>query len=317
VLNHRTHEAVVIAAGRGSRIAHTVSAPGMLKEQLSFGVPLGLSTLTLRINKQADNYIVAFAFSSAVFVEYTVGSWEIPMVLRIPYAITAAYMTTFTRLFDQRRFEELHRRWMQMTEKVTLLIVPIAMCFLVFADDVVCLLFGSQFPQAVVVFQIYTFTLLTRVSSYSGLLKCFGDSRFVFRTSVLLVVLNVVFTMVGIQILGLYGAPLGASIAHHATLWVSLRRIAEHVGVPMRRLIRCRFYLGVLALALITALVVRFGLLWLGATIPVQVAVSIPLYLAGFTLVAGRVRLIDAEDRRFVLSLLPLRRRNVNEAAVS
>ncbi len=277
---------------------------GLLREQLDFGIPLGLSSLAMRINKQVDNYVVAFYFKNEVFAEYSVGSWEIPMLLKIPYSITAVYLAKYTRLFDEKKIAELHQKWLQVGEKIILLIVPITTFFLIFADEVIHLAFGRQFHEAVVVFQIYTLTLYTRVSSYSGLLKSFGESRFILRQSILLITMNFVFNIIGVTTIGLYGAPIGTLTANMIALFLALRKISSVLEVPVRQLLPYAFHFQTLVVSLVCAVGVKWGIATLTDDDAMVIIISAIAFIAAFVAVGKITKLIKPEDQKFILSFL-------------
>ncbi|MBX7150019.1 oligosaccharide flippase family protein [bacterium] len=274
---------------------------GLLAEQLQFGIPLGIANLAYRINKQVDNYIVAFLFNSATFAEYTVGSWEIPMVLKIPYSITAVYLTKYTKLFDEGKIKELQTQWLLVGEKVILLLVPIATFFLVFAPEFMHLVFGKQYEQAVTVFQIYTLTLYTRISSYSGLLKAFGESRNVLWRSLNLIGMNIVFNLIFIQFFGLYGAPIGTLTANLIALFLALRKISQVMHVPVSRLLPYSFHFKVTVLSLLLAAGVKYGLRWTGIEEILMVGAGATIYVVVFIVAGSLLGLIRREDRDYFI----------------
>lgn len=281
---------------------------GMLRQQLDFGIPLGLSTINYRINKQVDNYVVAGFFNSVTFAEYTVGSWEIPMLLKIPYSITTAYLTKYAAWFDQRNLVELHKKWLAVSEKIILILIPVASFFLIFAQEVIHGLFGSRYQEAVVVFQIFTLTLFTRVSSYTGLLKSMGDTKYVMQNSFQLLALNLVFTLAGVQLLGLYGAPIGTLTANLVTLVFALKRLGKHLNQPISRLLPYAFHLKVSLLSLTLAGALKYAAMFSYTEEWLTLAISVPLYLTLFVVTGSWFQLIGKDDREYILSIFKSRR---------
>lgn len=301
-----------IIIGKSLRFDREPLPDNLLREQMGFGIPLGLSSLTLRLNKQMDNYIVAFFFPSTVFAEYSVGSWEIPMLLKIPYSITAVYLPRYTRLFDERKIEELHQKWLQVGEKIIFLIVPITSFFLIFANELIHTVFGDQFQEAVVVFQIYTLTLYTRISSYSGLLKSFGETRFILGQSMLLIFLNFVFNVIGVNTIGLYGAPTGTLLANIIMLMLSLRRISSILRVPVSRLLPYRYHFHTTLTSIITAVLLKFALTSiLTSDVTVLLAGAI-LFIPLFLSVASMLKIMKTEDWFFLLEFVGIRKKNLD-----
>jgi len=283
----------------------------VLREQLHFGIPLGLSNLAFRINKQVDNYVVAFFFNSATFAEYTVGSWEIPMILKIPYSITAVYLTKYTQWFDEKRIEKLHEKWLQVGEKVILLLVPITSFFLVFADEFIHMIFGTQFQEAVIVFQIYTLTLYTRVGSYSGLLKAFGESQDILKRSIGLIILNLILNLVFIQLFGLYGAPIGTLTANVIALGLALRKISSVMNIPVSQLLPYSFHLKITAVSLLTAVGIKYMLRAATDSDTGVVLAGACIFIVLFFLIGSLFNLIDRDDRAYLQNFFGFKRKLV------
>ncbi|KAA3595555.1 MAG: hypothetical protein DWQ06_16865 [Calditrichaeota bacterium] len=278
--------------------------PNLLKEQFDFGVPLGFSQLAFKLNKQIDNYVVAFFFPNKVFAEYSVGSWEIPMALKIPYSITSVYLTKYTQLYDEGKFEELKNKFNQVTEKVILLLIPIASFFLIFGQEIISLIFGAGFEQAGIVFQIYTITLFTRVASYSSFLKSFGESKFIFKVSVILLILNLALNLIFIQFFGLFGAPIGTLLANLVVLGLTLNKIAEMLNLKVSELLPFSFYFKTIFVSLVLAFGIRFSAFQFLQSNLVVVLASIPVFLIGFFGLGSIFKLIGSDEKEFVFSLI-------------
>lgn len=278
--------------------------PNLLKEQFDFGVPLGFSQLAFKLNKQIDNYVVAFFFPNKIFAEYSVGSWEIPMALKIPYSITSVYLTKYTQLYDEGKFVELKNKFNQVTEKIILLLIPIASFFLIFGQEIISLIFGSGFEKAGIVFQIYTITLFTRVASYSNFLKSFGESKFIFKISIILLFLNLTLNLIFIQIFGLYGAPIGTLLANLIVLGLTLNKISEMLSLKVTELLPYNFYFKTILVSVVLAFGIRFSAFQFIENSLVVVLASIPVFLIGFLGLGSIFKIIGSEEKEFIFSLI-------------
>lgn len=278
--------------------------PNLLKEQFIFGVPLGFSQLAFKLNMQIDNYVVAFFFPNKIFAEYSVGSWEIPVALKIPNSITSVYLTKYTQLFDEGKFEELNKKFCQVTEKITLLLIPITSFFLIFGREIFLLIFGANFEQAGIVFQIYTITLFTRVVNYSSFLKSFGESKFIFKISIILLVLNLLLNLILIKIFGLFGAPIGTLLANLIVLGFTLIKISQILNLRITQILPYSFYFKTVFLSLFLAIGIRFSALQILENNLIAILSSIPVYLIGFFTLGSIFKLIGSEDKVFILSLI-------------
>ncbi|MBN1774179.1 MAG: oligosaccharide flippase family protein, partial [Deltaproteobacteria bacterium] len=139
-----------------------------LREHASFALPLGLSSIMGQVTRQFDKYVVLYVIGVMSFADYSVGAWELPLVTVLPYSIGAAIVPVLVRLFKEHRPAEALAAWKSTIPKTSLLVLPIAVVFLICADDFIVLVFGSQYVNAVTPLRLYTIILFQRVVEYGA-----------------------------------------------------------------------------------------------------------------------------------------------------
>ncbi|MBI5502295.1 MAG: polysaccharide biosynthesis C-terminal domain-containing protein [Deltaproteobacteria bacterium] len=211
------------------------AAPVSVGAIFRYALPLGLSEITSILNQRFDRFLVAALFTSAQFADYFVGAWQIPVVTIIPFAAGNVLMPRFTELFQAGRGAEAVALWRLSAEKICLIILPVAVLFVVSAEETVALLFGSSYSGAAWVFRIYTLVLLGRVAAYGNMLAAAGRTRDVLYATSLGLVVNVVASVPLAYIVGFTGAAWGTVAAFVVIVGYYLRQIGRSSGVPVRQ----------------------------------------------------------------------------------
>lgn len=223
--------------------------PGTFAEQVRFSVPLGLNTLSARINKYIDKFVVSVLLPAAAFAEYQVGGQELPLITAIPYAVGSVFISRYVSLQLAGERDAVIDLWYRSIEGVSLVVVPAAVLFIAVAHDFITLVFGAQYAPAVLPFQIYTLILLHRVTQYSTILQAYADTRSILRLTLIILVVNLVLSVPLTMLLGLPGPALATLLSSLAGWYLYLRRIGHHLQVGLGEAFPWRFYLRVVAVA--------------------------------------------------------------------
>lgn len=281
----------VVLPGPGARLP-----PGSYGEQVRFSVPLGLNTLSARINKYIDKFVVSILLPAAAFAEYQVGGQELPLITAIPMAVGSVFISRYVSYQLAGERDALLDLWRRGIEGVSLIVVPASALFIAVAHDFVTLVFGAQYAPAVLPFQIYTVILLHRVAQYSSVLQAYADTRSILRITLTILVFNLILSVPLTMSLGLPGPALATMISALTGWYLYLRRIGHHLQVGLGEAFPWGFYLRVMTLAAVAGVVtwvMRFTALQAlpqVAALAASVGIFVALYagLGTLTRVIGR-----------------------------
>ncbi|MFP5487990.1 MAG: lipopolysaccharide biosynthesis protein [Acidimicrobiia bacterium] len=269
--------------------ARTSGLPtGVLLDQLRYGLPLGLTVAVAMLNRLVDKWFIA-AFHSGDFGVYAIAAQEIPLLAVLPYAGGAVLVTGLVEAFRTQDPGLAHRRWIELTSSMSLVVVPIAMALVLVAPEVMVAVFTAEFAPGVVPFQLFTLVTLHRVAEYGMMLRAAGRTRDLLVVASSTLVANVVFAGVGAYAAGMTGASVGTVIASGIGWWLALRRIADALGVPFGEAFAWRTWLsavGLSATAAVAAAVIASAATSPAARVTLKLAVFgavvVPLlHLAG------------------------------------
>lgn len=287
----------------------TMPPRGMVRQQVGFAIPIGLSALVARINRNADKFIVSFFLPESIVAIYLIGATEIPLVKVIPFAVGSVLISRFVQFQMDDKRDELRELWYKGIEKVSLIVLPLTFVFITFAPEWMVLLFGEKMEAAAVPFRIYSLIILLRVTSYGSILQAFGDTKSVLRLSLSLLGLNVLFSVPATLYFGIIGTASAAVVANYVNLGFTLRMIGRHMGLPWHQVLPLKAYVRILALAVGSAAIV-FALksvLMTEAGPRVILLTYVPVYGAAFLLIGRRTGIVSDSDWGQLKSWLKLR----------
>ena len=273
--------------------------PGMLKEQFRYSIPLGLSQILWGLNRQIDKYVVAAFLPLAAFAEYTVGSWEIPLIPAIAYSVASVMMPNLVSFHLDKKITELLELWNKAIRKVSIIVLPLVVLFLIMAEEFIVLVFSEKYIAAAVPFRIYTLIILQRVAAYSSMLKAIGETRVIIYSAIYMVIINAVLSVPLVIWLGMMGPPLATLLANIFTWGYALRKISGALDVTVSQVFPFRFYLKALSIssiAGITAWILKENWGW---DYQAKLLGGILIFLAVYIIFASLARLISKEDLTF------------------
>jgi O-antigen/teichoic acid export membrane protein len=283
---------------------------GTMRSVFDYSLPLGFAQLVWKLNQVVDKYVVMYFLPMAVFAEYSVGSWEIPLVPMVANAVAAVMMPQFVSAYLDGRREDLLSAWTEAVEKVSIIVLPLVVLFLVIARDLIVLLFTEKYLNAVLPFQIYTLILLQRVTAYDAVLKAIDRTRVVTLWALFTIAVNLVLCVPFVLWIGMAGAALSTLIANAVTWVYVLVKIGHGLGVKLKEVFPFRFYGRVLAAAILAAA----APVLLGAVTDFSAAAALAwktlVYAGAFAFVSTGMGVCGRQEWDFVLGALRLKRKS-------
>jgi O-antigen/teichoic acid export membrane protein len=252
-----------------SFVVRRVTRPGVIradrdsiKTQIVYSAPLGISNLAYALHGNIGKWLVA-ALDSANLGAYAIAATQVPLVPILGYATGAALATRLVDAFRHGRLEEARSFWLAATSRTSMVVVPVTIAIVLGAPQLLRLLFGDQYPAAVLPFQVASLVLLHRVADHGLMLRAAGDTRSLWRVSWLLLGLNAVLGAVLTFRFGMLGMAV-ATVGANLVAWLyMLSRIAGALGCGLRSAFPWRLYGRVLLVAILAAWVAawvsRFG----------------------------------------------------------
>jgi O-antigen/teichoic acid export membrane protein len=287
---------------------HLALPPGTLsdseitiRQQADFSLPLGFSSLTNKINRYVDKFVVSVLLPSTAYAEYTIGAQEVPIIRVIPFAVGSVLISRYVSLQLESKKEELLELWYKGVEKVSLLVIPLTILSIVAAPDLVSLIAdseGTDYSNAVLPFQIYNLIVLIRVTHYGSILQAFGDTKGVFYVSINLVIANIILSVPFTMMWGITGTAASTLLANLYNWFVVLKRIGGHMELPAYKVLPFPFYFKVLATSVLVAIPAWFSrFTFFDADMVIRgLLFTLFIYLLLFSIAGSLFKIITKDD---------------------
>jgi O-antigen/teichoic acid export membrane protein len=184
----------------------------LLKSILIFTIPLGLASFIGSINIELDKLLISYLYATRDYAIYSMVSKELPVTI-IASSFTAVLLPRFVTLLHNQRYEDAIAIWGDSVVLSFSLLCLLATGIIVYAEDVVLLLFSEKYLPGVNVFRVYALLLLLRCTYFGIILNSSGKSKFIFYSSVASVALNIILNFTFISLFGFIGPAIATIVA--------------------------------------------------------------------------------------------------------
>ena len=252
----------------------------LVRQFLSFSVPIGLASAMSTISLELGKLIVGNLFDASTLAVYTNASKELPFAF-VGSSFTAALLPVMSRLFAENKKTEALRLWGRSVEFSYIVICFIVAALIAFAPQVVGFLCSEKYLAGVNVFRICCVVLLCRITYFGMILNVTGNTRMVFWSSILSLIANALLCIVFVPSFGLIGPALSMLVSTILVALVQLAYSAHVISVPLKEVFPWRS-LGLITLVNIgisIAMTVASVLLSLGSS-AIDIAISLVIILA-------------------------------------
>jgi O-antigen/teichoic acid export membrane protein len=207
---------------KGGGLVLSFLSTGMMKCQLSYALPITMSSLVLILGKRMDQYLVVSLFPTEKYAIYARGATEIPFVDIITISVFTILVPEFVRLTEQGAVNEIYQLWCKVVRNIALLFFPVAFYFSIMAEPFIVFLFSEKYSDSSEVFCVYSISLVLRIAIYGSIPRAVGKTRSIYIMSLMSVVLNVLFSYPLILRFGPVGAAVGTLLAQIITVIYAL-----------------------------------------------------------------------------------------------
>jgi O-antigen/teichoic acid export membrane protein len=229
--------------------AERVACPVKVRELFRFALPLGTTDIVSLLNQQVDRWLILLSFPAAAFADYQAGAWQVPVLGSIAYSVGDAYMPSLVEKFGSGEPRAAIEIWRGTIGKVSLVVVPITVGFMVGARELMSLLFTDAYVSAAIIFQLYSIMTLGRVATFGSVIIAAGRPRYMLQAAIFSLVANVVLCVPLTLKLGFIGPALGTSLAFIPMVIFYIWSIARATGLRIREIFPAADYFRVLGLS--------------------------------------------------------------------
>lgn len=295
------------AIRRAYGAAPAPACPVSVKQLFRFALPLGATDIVSLLNQQFDRWLILLSFPAAAFADYQAGAWQIPVISTIAYSVGAAYMPSMVEAFKRGAAREAIVIWRATILKVSLIVLPVTMGFVVGAKELMGLLFTDAYVGAAPVFQLYSLLTLGRVAAFGSVIVAAGQPRYVLQAAFLSFVSNVALAIPLTASIGFIGPALATVLAFIPTVAFYVWSIARASRLPTAEVFPLAGYGRILGLAAIAGLLAYLVKREVPTSDALRLLTSIIVTTAAFALLGSLTKTVSRSDWHYLRDWLKLK----------
>ena len=197
-----------------------------IKEILAYTIPLGLSTAISTISLDLDKLIIGFMMDESAVAIYANAGKELPFSL-ISTSFTAVFLPQIVALVKDQKAKAAVARWKDIMEINYIILSFCVAASIVFAPQIISLLYSEAYLSGVGLFRIYSLTLLLRITYWAMFLNAFGRTKEIMLNSLICLVLNIILNVVFYYTMGFKGPAFATLLSILAIVILQIVRTAQ------------------------------------------------------------------------------------------
>ncbi len=227
----------------------------LLKKQLYFALPIGLSAMVGILIKKMDQIMISTFFSPEQYAIYVNGAFEIPFLMVVPISAMAVLMPYLVKCYKNNNKDDFVKKWGNSVFKVSLIVFPVTMFFIFFAQESMVVLFSKKYFASSYVLRIYLLSQIVRITIFGNIFLILGKTKLVLKYSIIALLLNIVLNFMFINLLGFIGPAIATVISIIILAFMQLRRISSIIEIKLTELWPWKKLLLLLSFVLIMAII--------------------------------------------------------------
>lgn len=150
------------------------------KDILRFSIPLLLASFWGSIILATDQFFISRYFGNRVFAEFSNGAIDLPFIGMISGACATVLSPIFSKLSSDKSCikETIYPIWMNVFEKTVKLTYPLILYCMFFSETIMTLLYGKEYSNSSIYFQLKLLTNFFTVIVYAPLIINIGKVKF-------------------------------------------------------------------------------------------------------------------------------------------
>ncbi|MBE6413517.1 MAG: hypothetical protein E7035_03055 [Verrucomicrobiaceae bacterium] len=185
---------------------------GLIKNVLNFSIPMGISVMISTISIDLDKLIIGYSMGEQSVAIYANAGKELPFVY-VTSSFSAVILPLIVKYINIGNKDCAIRLWRESAYICSAIIFFCASISIVFAPQIITILYSEKYLSGVGIFRIYSLTLLLRITYWGSILNAYGKSRQILYNSIYCLLLNIVLSIVLLNVIGFIGPAVATFIS--------------------------------------------------------------------------------------------------------
>ncbi len=278
------------------------------RNQLAYGVPVGLTAMIYVINVSVDKYMVGLFFSSSVFAAYYLGSLWPSMFGWITQSASQVVTPRMSKAHKDNNLEGVQSLYRSSVDKLVMIFLPATVLLAIIAKPLIITLFTEKYEATVPIFTIYLALIPCYSLNLGWVLMASGQTKFLLRLALFMAISNAILSYLFLVTLDGDSRLLGIPVATVVVTWFStivvMYQSIRTLESSLTNTYSWRKIFTVALLAIIAGIPAGV-LIFLELSDFIFLAGAIAIYSAVFLYMSFKFSLWGANEIKIVKSFLP------------
>lgn len=212
--------------------------PGMLKKQVGYTMAAGAVTAITVINTYTDKILIHLYYPIEQFAIFAIAAREIPFVLTITASVVTAMLPKLSHLFNVDSNPDASLRlWKNTSSVLCVIIFPMFWILLFYHQEYLSLIYSDKYLSASAVFIVYLIKFPLGFTVFYTLLLISGNQRLVLKNTLIVVSLNLIFSIIALLIFGMYGVAVATVLTAFFGAYLQQKDVCHVFNIKQRELL--------------------------------------------------------------------------------
>lgn len=275
-----------------------------IKDQIKYSLPIGMSMNVMEMSRYVDKIVVSNQSSAEDYAMYTRGAMEIPVIGIIANTLDNLLMPQFVQAYKDKNISEILQTWHRSIRLMAAFIYPCCLFLICTAPLLIPALFSEKYAGSVIIFQIYSLGLLSRISTFDIIMRAIGRTKGIFWITLMSVIVNLILTFLFMSWWGLIGAPIATVLTMLAMRISYLKAITGYFNIKINDVFPWASILKSLICACFSSIPVIF-LYQYSFNVWLQLFIMGTVFSVCYLFLMKAISSLTLDDRESIRELLP------------
>ncbi len=207
----------------------------MLRQQLSYALPLGFAGVLYYVQLDLHNYVVSYSFDAATFAVYSIGCFQLPLVGILGESVNSVLIPRVSYLQKQGQQREIVLLLARVMRKLAAVYFPLYVFLLTTGREFITVLFTPRYLESWPVFAVNLTMLPLGILMFDSVTRAYSELRhFTLKVNMLLVAVMAIQLWLGTRWFGLVGAIATVVLVNFSGRAATAIRLARVIGFGRR-----------------------------------------------------------------------------------
>ncbi|MEH7255249.1 oligosaccharide flippase family protein, partial [Neobacillus niacini] len=211
----------------------------LIREIIAFSFPLGIAYTVGTFQVETDKLMIGYLYDTETLAIYTNAAREMPITIVVA-SIVAVITPSIVRFIKDYQNDYAVKLWRNATAFSYIFLCFFAAILFAFAPEIISILYSDKYLKGVEVFRISSIKILLQATNYAILLIALGRTKYVFYSSILALVLNVLLNYLFYLFYGINGFAIATLLSTAIIAFLQLYYSSINVKIPIKSIFLCK-----------------------------------------------------------------------------